>query len=161
MSEEKFSGVEALLDRMKTHPEEFFESGERRGRWAFIYKDYFKDCLSEAEKGRLHDGLRTIRRMEFEATIVKELLKDEMQEPEEEDFGLAPVKAPGAPVTYGAKKILTGKGSAPPPSYSTASNTVTVTSAQDQLQKQVTATKNQLRQGLMQAQSNAALGKKP
>jgi hypothetical protein len=154
MSEEKFSGVEALLERMKTHPEEFFESGERRGRWAFIYKDYFKDCLSEAEKGRLHDGLRTIRRMEFEATIVKELLKDEMQEPEEEAFGLAPVKAPGAPVTYGAKKILTGK-------YSPPGNTVTVSSVQDQLQKQVTATKNQLRQGLMQAQSNAALGKKP
>jgi hypothetical protein len=132
MSEEKFSGVEALLDRMKTHPEEFFESGERRGRWAFIYKDYFKDCLSEAEKGRLHDGLRTIRRMEFEATIVKELLKDEMQEPEEEDFGLAPVKAPGGTVTYSATSS---------------------TSVQQH--------KAKMRQGLMKAQSNAALGKKP
>ncbi len=113
-------------------PEEFFEVGDKRSRWSFIYKDYFKDCLSEAEKGRLHDGLRTIRRMEFEATIVKELLRDEMQEQEEEDFGRAPVKASGGTVTYGATSSA---------------------SAQQH--------KAKMRQGLMKAQSNAALGKKP
>lgn len=77
MSEEQFCGVEVLLSRMKSHPEEFFEAGEKRGRWAFIYKDYFKDSLSESEKGRILEALRTVRRMEFDAMIVKELMKDQ------------------------------------------------------------------------------------
>lgn len=79
MSEENFCGVEVVLSRMKSHPEEFFESGEKRGRWAFIYKDYFRDAMSESEKGRLHEALRTVRRMEFDALIVKELMKDEQE----------------------------------------------------------------------------------
>lgn len=79
MSDEKFCAVDVLIERMKTHPEEFFETGEKRGRWAFMYKDYFKDSLSESEKGRLHDGLRQVRRMEFDALVVKELMKEEVE----------------------------------------------------------------------------------
>lgn len=82
MSEEKFSGVDTLIERMKTHPEEFFEVGEKRGRWAFMYRDYFRDCLTESEKGRIHEALKTVRRLEFDAMVVKELLKEE-QETEE------------------------------------------------------------------------------
>jgi hypothetical protein len=79
MAEEKFCGVEVLLSRMKSHPEEFFEAGEKRSRWAFIYKDYFKDSMSESEKGRILEALREVRRMEFDALIVKELMKDEQE----------------------------------------------------------------------------------
>ena len=88
--QEKFCGVNVLLERMKTHPEEFFESGERRGRWAFLYKDYFKDSMTESEKGRLHEALKQVRRMEFDALVVKELMK-EAQETKEmvEAAGLA------------------------------------------------------------------------
>ena len=85
MSDEKFCGVDILIERMKTHPEEFFETGEKRGRWAFIYKDYFKDSLTESEKGRILESLRVVRRMEFDALIVKELMKDEQQEQVEDD----------------------------------------------------------------------------
>lgn len=74
--EEKFCGVEVILSRMKSHPEEFFEAGDKRGRWAFIYKDYFKDSLSESEKGRIMESLRVVRRMEFDAMVVKELMKE-------------------------------------------------------------------------------------
>ena len=83
--EEKFCGVDTLIERMKTHPEEFFESGEKRSRWSFMYKDYFKDSLTESEKGRIHEALRVVRRMEFDALIVKELMKDEQQEQVEDD----------------------------------------------------------------------------
>ena len=90
---EKFSGVDTLLSRMKTHPEEFFEAGEKRGReffeagekrgrWAFIYRDYFKDCLTESEKGRIHEALRVVRRWEFDALVVKELMREEREEQE-------------------------------------------------------------------------------
>jgi len=80
MSEEKFSGVDTLVERMKTHPEEFFETGEKRGRWSFVYKDYFRDAMTEIEKGRLHEALKTVRRMEFDAMVVKELMKEELTE---------------------------------------------------------------------------------
>lgn len=86
MSEEKFSGVDTLLERMNTHPEEFFESGEKRGRWSFMYKDYFKDSMTESEKGRLHEALRKVRRLEFDALVVKELMKE--AEPQERGVGI-------------------------------------------------------------------------
>jgi hypothetical protein len=75
MSEEKsFSGVDALIERMELYPEEFFETGER-SRWTFMYKDYFRDAMTEAEKGRLHEAVRKMRRLEFDATVLKELMK--------------------------------------------------------------------------------------
>lgn len=92
MSEEQFCGVEVLLSRMKSHPEEFFESEGKRGRWAFMYKDYFRDAMSESEKGRILEALRTVRRMEFDAMIVKELMKDEQQaaQAQPSPFGAVP-----------------------------------------------------------------------
>ena len=111
MSDEKFSGVETLLERMNTHPEEFFESGEKRGRWSFMYKDYFKDSMTESEKGRLHEALRKVRRLEFDALVVKELMKEEVvQEAESETsaFGQAPMKVPGGPI-YANKQLMQGK----------------------------------------------------
>lgn len=82
MSEETqpFSGVDALIDRMKQFPQEFFESGGERSRWSFIYKDYFKDVLTEVEKGRIHEQLKVVRRMELDAMILKELFKEEKKE---------------------------------------------------------------------------------
>jgi len=78
MAEEKFCGVEVVLSRMKTHPEEFFESSAK-SRWGFIYKDYFRDSMTESEKGRIHEALKGVRRMEFDALVVKELMKDEQE----------------------------------------------------------------------------------
>ena len=99
MSEEKFSGVDILVERMQTHPEEFFESGEKRGRWAFMYKDYFKDCMTESEKGRIHEALKRVRRLEFDALVVKELMKDEAETQEK-------LKAAGL---VAPSKIIMGK----------------------------------------------------
>lgn len=75
-----FSGVDAIVDRMKQFPHEFFEAGAERSRWAFIYKDYFKDSLTESEKGRIHEQLKIVRRMEFDAMVLKELFKEEQKE---------------------------------------------------------------------------------
>lgn len=81
---EQFNGVDVLIDRMKQFPQEFFEQGGERSRWAFIYKDYFKDVLSESEKGRIHEQLKVVRRMELDAMILKELFKEEKKESEGE-----------------------------------------------------------------------------
>jgi hypothetical protein len=84
MEEQEFSGVETILARMKTHPEEFFET-QSNGRWRFIFKDYFRDAMNETEKGRIHDALKKIRRMEFDATVLKELMREEVENEEKEN----------------------------------------------------------------------------
>jgi hypothetical protein len=75
-----------------------------------MYKEHFRDVMTESEKGRLHEALKVVRRMEFDSMVVKELMKDEMKEQaelelDEEDwspagFGSAPVKAEGQTLTY-------------------------------------------------------------
>lgn len=105
-TQEFTTGVDALIDRMKTHPEEFFGDS---GRWRFMYKEHFRDVMTESEKGRLHEALKAVRRMEFDSMVVKELMKDEMNEQEELDlddhnpFASAPVKREGSTVTYDTK----------------------------------------------------------
>jgi hypothetical protein len=85
MSEEKiFSGVDALIERMELYPEEFFENVDKRSRWAFMYKEYFRDAMTESEKGRIHEAVRKMRRLEFDATVLKELMKDEAPKEVEE-----------------------------------------------------------------------------
>ena len=76
------TGVDAVIERMRTHPEEFFEANTdpKVGRWRFIFKDYFRDAMTEIEKGRLHEALKQIRRMEFDTMVVKELMREELVE---------------------------------------------------------------------------------
>jgi len=68
------SAVQALCNRMKEAPEEFFDPKEK-DRWAFIYKETFRDVLTEPEKAAIHTALRDVRRKEFEIRILKEILK--------------------------------------------------------------------------------------
>lgn len=94
------TGVDALINRMKTHPEEFFGDS---GRWRFMYKEHFRDVMTESEKGRLHEALKVVRRMEFDSMVVKELMKEEVQEEldlDDDPFGSAPVKREGSTVKY-------------------------------------------------------------
>ena len=93
------TGVDAILERMRTHPEEFFEyshGGETKGRWRFMFKDYFRDAMTEIEKGRLHEALKQIRRMEFDTMVVKELMREEIVEKMDASmvsgFGSAPIQ---------------------------------------------------------------------
>jgi hypothetical protein len=75
------SGVDAIIERMKTHPDEFFEyshGNDLKGRWRFMFKDYFRDAMTETEKGRLHEALKQVRRMEFDTLVVKELMREEL-----------------------------------------------------------------------------------
>ena len=49
------TGVKTLVARMETHPEEFF--GEAT-KWRFMFKETFRDVMTEPEKGALHAALR-------------------------------------------------------------------------------------------------------
>ncbi len=70
------SGINAILARMETNPAEFFGDAPK---WRFIFKENFREVLTEPEKGALHEKLKEVRRQEFDHTVMRTLLDDQMQ----------------------------------------------------------------------------------
>jgi hypothetical protein len=70
------TGVDTVLKRMETNPEEFFNDAQK---WHFIFKEKFREVLSEPEKGALHEALKAVRRKEFDYSVVQTLFTEEMQ----------------------------------------------------------------------------------
>jgi len=75
------SGIEIILARMDTHPDEFMFGNEK---WKFIYSDYFRDSLSEGEKGAIHDRLKQLRLEEFNQRVLQTLVP--LEEPDGEEW---------------------------------------------------------------------------
>ena len=71
------AGVRALVGRMESNPEEFFDDAQK---WRFMFGDRFREVMTEPEKGALHEGLKQVRRKEFDQKVMRELLKDEVEE---------------------------------------------------------------------------------
>ena len=71
------AGVRALVGRMESNPEEFFDDAHK---WRFMFGDRFREVMTEPEKGALHEGLKQVRRKEFDQKVMRELLKDEVEE---------------------------------------------------------------------------------
>ena len=104
------AGVRALVGRMESNPEEFYDDAQK---WRFMFGDRFREVLTEPEKGALHEALKHVRRKEFDQKVMRELLKDEMEEQikggyyttaqlgvtSTGGFGQAQIKAQGSAVT--------------------------------------------------------------
>jgi hypothetical protein len=67
------SGVEIVLARMSTHPEEFYGDSDK---WKFIYKEYFRDAMTEAEKGAIFDRVKEIRKEEFTLYVMETMTQE-------------------------------------------------------------------------------------
>lgn len=90
-------GVQIILNRMKTNPEEFFDGG---GRWQWIFKETLREVLTEIEKAALFEGLKQVRRMEITAKAAATVLRaDEQEERVMTDPWAAKPKMEGASVT--------------------------------------------------------------
>jgi vacuolar-type H+-ATPase catalytic subunit A/Vma1 len=72
-------GVAIVLARMETHPEEFFTTST--DKWKFIYQEYFRDAMTETEKGMVFDKLKQIRRTELTMRVMM-VMTDGMKESE-------------------------------------------------------------------------------
>jgi len=70
------AGVRALVGRMESNPSEFYGEAEK---WRFMFSANFRDVLTEPEKGALHEALKEVRRKEFDEKVMRELLKDQME----------------------------------------------------------------------------------
>jgi hypothetical protein len=65
-------GVKILLERMKTHPEEFVG---RPRRWEYILEEY-DNVLAEDEAKAIKEGLKELRRSEFTCVVMQEILRE-------------------------------------------------------------------------------------
>jgi hypothetical protein len=98
-------GIQIILNRMKTNPEEFFEDG---GRWKWIFKEVMREVMTETEKVAIHEELKKVRRMEITAKAAATILKVDEQQKEEAEayYGKAIAKMEGAPVNLNPKKLV-------------------------------------------------------
>ena len=71
------AGIQALVSRMGTNPEEFFDEAPK---WRFMFADRFRDTMTESEKGAIHAALKEVRRKEFEYKVMRTLLEDDLKE---------------------------------------------------------------------------------
>jgi len=107
------AGVRALVGRMESNPSEFYGSADK---WHFMFAANFREVLTEPEKGALHEALKEVRRKEFDEKVMRELLKDNMEEQlkgapyftaqigSNSGFGQAQIKAEGSRLGYNLRE---------------------------------------------------------
>lgn len=77
------NGVQIILNRMKTNPEEFFDDG---GRWRWIFNENMRDVMTEIEKAALYEALKTVRRAELTAKAAATILRVDKENEDDEDY---------------------------------------------------------------------------
>jgi hypothetical protein len=97
------NGVQALINRMNDCPEEFFDPIKNEG-WSFIYKDTFRDILTEPEKAVIHTALKEVRRKEFESLIVGQIFKEENKS-NYKSYSKSMVAKEGEPINFDDLRI--------------------------------------------------------
>ena len=65
-------GVKILLERMQTHPEEFY--GEQ-SRWSEVINK-FRKFFNTSERALINGALTNIRREEFTRIVMQEILRE-------------------------------------------------------------------------------------
>ena len=71
--------VGIVLKRMESHPDEFFSEVPK---WKFIYTDYFREVMNEAEKGMIFDALKKLRKIEFSQKVLTTLVEKQEESDE-------------------------------------------------------------------------------
>ena len=98
-------GVQIILNRMESNPEEFF--GDQQ-KWRWIYGENLRDVMTEPEKAALFEGMKKVRRLEITAKAVATMLPDE-EESIGESYKWAKAEAPKKMVLNRAQTELLKK----------------------------------------------------
>lgn len=73
-------GVKILLERMKTHPEEFVSSMHLgRTKWSSLV-DFYDNVLTDEEKKAIKDGVIELNRAEFTKKVLEMLMEEPPKE---------------------------------------------------------------------------------
>lgn len=76
--EAMLDGMKIILERMKTHPEEFVNDIGISSRWENLVQHYHQ-VLTEEEKKAFNDGMHELRRQSFTARVLEVLMEEPTQ----------------------------------------------------------------------------------
>jgi hypothetical protein len=82
-------GVKILLERMETHPDEFFDFGSK---WASLIGDH-KDFLEVEDRQALTDGLNKLMQQRFTEKVLEKLVNPDRKLTREEKISLGHIPA--------------------------------------------------------------------
>ena len=88
-------GVKILLERMQTHPEEFFDESSRlhvTSKWGKLIADH-QDFLEPEDKNALNDGLKKLHRQIFTEKVLEKLVNPDRKLTREEKISLGHIPA--------------------------------------------------------------------
>ena len=91
-------GVQIILNRMESNPEEFFGDV---GKWRWMFSENLREVMTEPEKAAIHSAMVKVRRLEITAKAVATV----MPQDEEDPFEKAGYTAP-APKPEGKKMVI-------------------------------------------------------
>jgi len=100
--EEMNEGIRIAIERMETHPEEFFDP-KQNGKWSWLYAETTREVLTEEEKVAVHSALKKVRRLEITHKAIHAVLPEAKEGAKEEalyGFAQPAVKTSGQPVKY-------------------------------------------------------------
>ena len=75
-------GVQIILNRMDSNPEEFFGD---QAKWRWIFGENLREVMTEPEKAALFEGMKKVRRLEITAKAVATVMPTE-EEDEKDDY---------------------------------------------------------------------------
>ena len=75
-------GVQIILNRMESNPEEFFGDV---GKWRWIFSENLREVMTEPEKAAIHTAMTKVRRLELTAKAVASVMPSD-EEDEEDQF---------------------------------------------------------------------------
>ena len=73
-------GVQIILNRMESNPEEFFGD---QAKWRWIFGENLREVMTEPEKAALFEGMKKVRRLEITAKAVSTVMAEEKEVEEE------------------------------------------------------------------------------
>lgn len=97
-------GVQIILGRMDSHPEEFFDAANTNNKWRWIFSENLREVMTEPEKAAIYEGMKKVRRLEITAKAVATVMPEE--EEEEDKWGVA---LPSGAKTATQKTLQTNK----------------------------------------------------
>lgn len=92
-------GVQIILNRMESNPEEFFGDV---GKWRWMFSENLREVMTEPEKAAIHSAMVKVRRLEITAKAVATVMPQD--EEEEENKGYAYTAA--IPKPEGKKMVI-------------------------------------------------------
>lgn len=75
-------GVQIILNRMESNPEEFFGD---QAKWRWIFSENLREVMTEPERAAIFEAMKKVRRLEITAKAVATVMPSE-DEDEEDQF---------------------------------------------------------------------------